>query len=304
MLHNRRTFTVAIYADEYKQMCAWVLKNKTLETGGDLFGLWSEDGTAVIQLVLGPGQGCRREVHSFYQDVPYLQRVGNHLTGEEGLCHIGEWHSHHTIGLRRPSGGDEGTVWRNMPTYDLNRFILFIANIGGHSYDEVSVGCFLFQFKGDTRKKLPVLQGKFQLLPKASPFRSKLQRTDVLKQGAEDINQEREIANLYQISTNERDKDQMRPLMALQQVRRQTSKNDMVMNCSIGGTEHKITNEKRKSRKKKRTRPTATQSRSDEVLILEKGEEEEEEEDSEETRLGCTRRLLKRLCPSCIAGFL
>ena len=285
---NRRTFTVAIYADEYKEMCAWVLKNKTLETGGDLFGLWSEDGTAVIQLVLGPGQGCRRAVHSFYQDVPYLQRVGNHLTREEGLCHIGEWHSHHTIGLTRPSGGDEGTVWRNMPTYHLNRFILFIANIGGHSSEEVSVGCFLFQFKGDTRKKLPVLQGKFQLLPKASPFRSKLQRANVLKQGAEDVNQEREIANLYQVSTNKNDKDQMRPLMALRQVQPQTSK-----------SEHKITNEKRKDRKKKSTRSNARQSRYDELLILEKGEEVSEEE-----RLCCSRRLLKRLCPSCTADFL
>lgn len=295
---NRRTFTVAVYADEYKEMCAWVLKNKTLETGGDLFGLWSEDGTAVIQLVLGPGQGCRRAVHSFYQDVPYLQRVGNHLTREEGLCHIGEWHSHHTIGLTRPSGGDEGTVWRNMPTYDLNRFILFIANIGGHSSNEVSVGCFLFQFKADTRKKLPVLQGKFQLLPKASPFRSKLQRANVLKQGAEDINQEREIANLYQVSTNKNDKDQMRPLMALRQVQPQTSKSDLI-DCSIEETEHKITNKKRKGRKKKRTRSNARQSRSDELLISEK-----EEEDSEEERLCCMRRLLKRLCPSCIADFL
>ena len=298
MLNNSRTFTVAIYADEYKQMCAWVLKNLSLETGGDLFGLWSEDGTAVIQLVLGPGQGCRREVHSFYQDVPYLQRVGNHLTREEGLCHIGEWHSHHTIGLTRPSGGDEGTVWRNMPTYGLNRFILFIANIEAHSRDKVSVGCFLFQFKGDTRKKLPVLQGKFQLLPKASPFRSKLQRTDVLKAGAEDINQEREIANLYQISNNEKDKNQKRPLMALQQVRRQTSRSEII-DFSTEETEHKITNKKGKGRKKKkRMRTNARLSRSDEIVML-----EEAEKDIEETRLGPRRRFLKRLCP-CLEAFL
>ena len=96
LMSIEKQFTVAIYANEYKQICAWVLKNQTLETGGDLFGLWSDDDSAVIQLVLGPGRNCQRAVHSFYQDVAYLEKVGSNLTSNEGVCHIGEWHSHHT----------------------------------------------------------------------------------------------------------------------------------------------------------------------------------------------------------------
>lgn len=189
-MSSQRECVVAIYASEYKHLCAWVLKNQTLETGGDLFGLWYNDHTAVIQLVLGPGKHCRRTSGSFYQDVGYLEKVGSHLTSKEGLCHIGEWHSHHTIGLKRPSGGDERTVWTNMPKYGLSRFLLFIANIENHPDLSASVGCFLFEFKKNTNNR-EVRHGKSILLPNESPFRSKC--LEVLKEDAECLNEEYEV---------------------------------------------------------------------------------------------------------------
>lgn len=192
-MSSRRECLVAIYTSEYKHLCAWVLKNQTLETGGDLFGLWKNDHTAVIQLVLGPGKHCRRTSGSFYQDVEYLEKVGSHLTGKEGLCHIGEWHSHHTIGLKRPSGGDERTVWTNMPKYGLSRFLLFIANIENHRDSSASVGCFLFESKKNTNNR-EVRPGKFILLQNESPFRSKC--LEVLKEDAECLNKEHEVWSL------------------------------------------------------------------------------------------------------------
>ena len=211
---TEKEFTVAIYADEYKQICAWVLKNQTLETGGDLFGLWSDDHSAVIQLVLGPGRNCQRTTHSFYQDVAYLEKVGSNLTSEEGVCHIGEWHSHHRIGLKQPSGGDERTVWTNMPQYNLRRFLLFIANIepkADHGEDVVSVGCFLFEQTGTKRK---VLKGNFNLLPKESPFRSKC--LTILQEGAEVMNKDEEIASILEIRQKSSSKNTERPLMLYQ----------------------------------------------------------------------------------------
>jgi len=211
---TEKEFTVAIYADEYKQICAWVLKNQTLETGGDLFGLWSDDHSAVIQLVLGPGRNCQRTAHSFYQDVAYLEKVGSNLTSEEGVCHIGEWHSHHRIGLKQPSGGDERTVWTNMPQYNLRRFLLFIANIepkADHGEDVVSVGCFLFEQTGTKRK---VLKGNFNLLPKESPFRSKC--LTILQEGAEVMNKDEEIASILEIRQESSLKNTERPLMLYQ----------------------------------------------------------------------------------------
>ena len=176
MSSSKREFNVIISAEEYLQLCSWVLKHEHIETGGDLFGLWADDRTAVIQLVVGPGKNCRRTSVSFYQDVDYLKEVGSYLTCNEGLCHIGEWHSHHQLGLAQPSVGDEGTVWRNMPTYGLERFVIFIANLEKDSENmNANVGCFLFEIDEDTGKRMRVLQGQFCLVNNSSPIRSKVE---------------------------------------------------------------------------------------------------------------------------------
>ena len=203
MTHGRdnRTFKVFIYEQDYKELCSWVLRHKKIETGGDLFGLWSDDRRAVIQLALGPGKGCRRSGTSFFQDVKYLEEVGVYLTGSEGLCHIGEWHSHHQLGLARPSGGDEITVWNNMPTYGLDRFVIFIANIERSKRSEavVNIGCFLFEFENRVngkRQRLPVLPGRFEILPGENPIGKKQEIRNLMEKQAEPpamVAREREI---------------------------------------------------------------------------------------------------------------
>ena len=177
---QRGNFNVVIYESDYKQLCAWVLKKTDIETGGDLFGLWADKHTAVIQFVVGPGQNCRRSSVSFYQDINYLEKIGEQMTKSEGVCHIGEWHSHHQLGLARPSGGDENTVWNNMPTYNLKRFVIFIANLEQLRKDSynVNIGCFLFELESvnGKEKQLPVLQGTFKILKNENPLNRKLLR--------------------------------------------------------------------------------------------------------------------------------
>ena len=195
VIMQKRYFEVLIYEEDYKEMCAHVLRKPNIETGGDLFGLWQDERKAVVQLALGPGKGCRRTSTSFYQDVEYLAKVGSYLTEKEGVCHIGEWHSHHQLGLARPSGGDEGTVWRNMPTYQLSRFVIFIANIEatGQSY-KVNIGCFLFEIdrKGN---QLPVKQGRFKIIASKNPFWLKKDIDWQRKNGAENSN-----GDLFEVS--------------------------------------------------------------------------------------------------------
>ena len=175
---QRGDFNVVIYESDYKQLCTWVLKKTNIETGGDLFGLWADKHTAVIQFVAGPGQNCQRSSVSFYQDINYLGKIGEHMTKSEGVCHIGEWHSHHQLGLARPSGGDENTVWNNMPTYNLKRFVIFIANLEQLRKDSynVNIGCFLFELESvnGKEKQLPVLQGTFKILKNENPLNTKL----------------------------------------------------------------------------------------------------------------------------------
>ena len=101
-----------------------------LETGGDLFGFYTRSGLPVVTYVLGPGPRARRTEVAFYQDREFLVKAGGALLDRHGLQHLGEWHSHHRLGLRRPSGGDVRTVARARETYALPSFLLGIATIG------------------------------------------------------------------------------------------------------------------------------------------------------------------------------
>ena len=138
---NFEDFKVFMFEEDYQMMQSLVLRYPHLETGGDLFGLWTTEGNAVLHVVLGPGQNCKRTGVSFYQDVPYLKENGELLTQDYMLCHIGEWHSHHQLHLFQPSGGDSSTVIRNYPR-GVCGFLLIIANI--LSSHEVRLSPYLY----------------------------------------------------------------------------------------------------------------------------------------------------------------
>lgn len=138
---NRYGFKVFVFQEDYQMMTNLVLRYPNLETGGDLFGLWTTDGNAILHVVLGPGQNCKRTGASFFQDISYLKRNGELLTEDYMLCHIGEWHSHHRLGLFQPSGGDSSTVIRNYP-HGVCGFLLIIANIV--SSHEVKLSPYLY----------------------------------------------------------------------------------------------------------------------------------------------------------------
>ena len=171
-------FMVYMYANEYSYLEWLVLQKQNIETGGDLFGVWQNECTAVVQFVLGPGEKCRRTTTSFFQDVNYLANVGRDLTTNEGICNIGEWHSHHRIGLAYPSTGDQNTVWNNMDAINGGRFLVFIANI--QLISSVKVGCFMFN--SATGK---MTQGKMKLLASCSPIRHKFEQKREFQHEAE-----------------------------------------------------------------------------------------------------------------------
>ena len=170
------------YSSEYNNIEQLVLAKPEIETGGDLFGLWVNESTVVLQLITGPGQNCKRTEHSFFQDVEYLSRTGNRLTQRDGLCNMGEWHSHHRLGLPKPSGGDQRTVWENLPKLGLPRFVLLIANITGNAKSsKVNIGAFLFDW--GARK---MVEGDIVKLGGPSVFRSNPLVMDALESGREE----------------------------------------------------------------------------------------------------------------------
>lgn len=133
-----------IYRSELEYISKCVLDYPQIETGGDLFGFWTYSGYPVIQYVIGPGKNANHKIAFFNQDIDFLKNVGDALRATHGLQHIGEWHSHHCLGLAEPSGHDVSTVVRAIDNYNLGKFFLVITNI-----HESTVGINGFMFKNE-----------------------------------------------------------------------------------------------------------------------------------------------------------
>ena len=183
-MSSREPLTVSIYAEEATLISNWTLQYPTIETGGDLFGLWESESNVVVQLVLGPGKKSRRTRTSFFQDEEYLSQVGGSLTTREGLCNVGAWHSHHSLNLPGPSNGDAETIWRNLPTP--GRFLLLIASIEtrGDGRPKIEMTFSLFDSGGEKKK---MLRMKCKILEGNSPLRAKPEIKRMLCSGAEDM---------------------------------------------------------------------------------------------------------------------
>ncbi len=136
-----------IYRSELEYVLRCILERPDIETGGELFGFWKDDGTPVVTYAIGPGPNANHEYAFFNQDVDYLSDVGAALTGRFGLEHIGEWHSHHRLGLARPSGHDAATIAHGMARHRRNRFLLCIGTCSDRS---AMLGGFVFRNRGGT----------------------------------------------------------------------------------------------------------------------------------------------------------
>ena len=119
---------IIIYRSELEYVSRCILDRKDIETGGQLFGYWTENGVPVVLYAIGPGPKANHQKTFFNQDVDYLVTVGRRLKSEYGLWHIGEWHSHHQLGLAKPSSHDVNTMVSTIREKGLGRFLLCIGN--------------------------------------------------------------------------------------------------------------------------------------------------------------------------------
>lgn len=124
---------ILIFKSELDYISRCILDRPDIETGGQLFGYWSEDGRPIVMYAIGPGPKANHQLTFFNQDVDYLVKVGNALKENFGLKHIGEWHSHHKLGLARPSGHDANTMISTIRNQGLGEFILCIGNCDSRS---------------------------------------------------------------------------------------------------------------------------------------------------------------------------
>ena len=120
-------------SEEIDVLSKYILDYPNIETGGQLFGYWTYDAKPVVLFVLGPGPNAGHHNTFFMQDLSYLRDCANILKQKYGLDHIGEWHSHHQLGLARPSGHDASTMINTIREKGLGHFLLCIGNCDGRS---------------------------------------------------------------------------------------------------------------------------------------------------------------------------
>lgn len=131
---------VIVFRSELDYLSHCIMEYPNIETGGQLFGYWTSAGEPIVMYAIGPGPRANHQSTFFNQDVDYLVRVGKLLKERYGLHHIGEWHSHHQLGLARPSGHDAHTMNSTIHEKGLGRFLLCIGNIRA---GRASIGAFL-----------------------------------------------------------------------------------------------------------------------------------------------------------------
>lgn len=117
-----------IFKSEFDYISRCILDYKDIETGGQLFGYWTAENIPVVLYAIGPGPKANHQTAFFNQDIDYLKKVGKPLIETFGLQHIGEWHSHHKLGLAQPSSHDAYTMSSTINEKHLRHFLLCIGN--------------------------------------------------------------------------------------------------------------------------------------------------------------------------------
>ena len=101
---------IVIFESELKVIAANAAEFGEIETGGDLYGLFSHAGRPVISLATPPGPNAIHETAHFQQDVEYTRNTSEHLRNKFAVQFLGNHHSHHSLGLERLSGGDVSSI--------------------------------------------------------------------------------------------------------------------------------------------------------------------------------------------------
>ena len=123
---NNSHYYLQLFADDMRLMAAQAYRWGQVETGGTLYGLWSHAGRPVILLATPQGPGACNETTHFAQDPDHVYQVTQQLQQQFGLQYIGNWHSHHSLGLDHPSGGDVEQVHRVAGKSNMSRMVQII----------------------------------------------------------------------------------------------------------------------------------------------------------------------------------
>ena len=133
-----------IFKSELDALKRMVAAYPDMETGGTLFGHITRSGAMVVDLVTEAGPNSIHSTCNFEPDLVYEEAIASKIINSYAIESIGTFHSHHSLGLSKPSSGDIemiGRLWTALPR-PITRYIMMIATIEGH---DVNVIPYLFE---------------------------------------------------------------------------------------------------------------------------------------------------------------
>ena len=160
---------VYIYESEINAIVNQTLKKefKNTETGGDLFGYRNVYGEPIIVLAGGSGPNAKCYSAEFEQDYKYVIKCETQLYEQHGLLYLGDWHSHHHLGLTQPSRGD---IHRIHGLFEKNPRDFMVEIIVNHTSNSEMLSAFYYDRQRSNPQKI-----NFKLLKcPESPIRKSL----------------------------------------------------------------------------------------------------------------------------------
>ena len=101
---------ILLYEYEAIRIAKYAQSSPGIEIGGDLLGFYAPTGNPLVFIASGPGPTARRDATHFQQDPQYQATIFNHLALKFRMFYVGDWHSHHGLGLSEPSGSDDAKL--------------------------------------------------------------------------------------------------------------------------------------------------------------------------------------------------
>ncbi|NUQ87169.1 MAG: hypothetical protein HOQ43_01700 [Glycomyces artemisiae] len=173
---DARRALIRIYSSEIECIADETADHADIETGGSLFGLWSDGGNPTIHLATRPGPNAERHVSQFAQDPDFHWVLEQLVMHHFGIQSVGLWHSHHRLGLHELSGGDLRRARDFSRRSGRTKFSDILTYFDTHqASDRPREVCVKPHVYADATAGLQ-LPTQFQVIQGTSPFRAALQR--------------------------------------------------------------------------------------------------------------------------------
>ena len=175
MMFNRRDpiedldFTVQIYESELERIKRNLL-NSDIEEGGKLLGNIIQNGNSVsinIESYIDSGPQVDNSAVHLHPDGHYQEAMFRVLERfDDGIDHIGSWHSHHCNGLPQLSTGDINGYAKDVNNYNYRPNIFVAILVTKTSYSAFDYKAFLFfknvrMYKEVEKEKINVVHGTY-----------------------------------------------------------------------------------------------------------------------------------------------